>query len=370
VIGILESLNQWSHGQIWNHLIIVRIIKDQNWSKGEETCNRACKKHQNLLTNSLNMPVARSTIFKNADESNWEVYNIDPTNLQITRKRLLSLSDLNNLTGVVLDNHQAAKCVNPDEDCWEIPAMDIDKKYMSNEDGSCKYPTNKTYFYIEESRAFYDRLMALKDSPMIPPEEFYRKNLQDDIQIYNSQGPKAFLQSPWVVFSAVLLCVTCLATSQTIKKKFRCIRKSIRNQMHVIRGNLPTIVWTGRDNENYYEIIKYAIENLQSISDTAKLLLLQRWLPEDVVFGSDKNLQSKLGSGYFGVVHSNTIMLSTKLGENVLKNVAIKRRNKTICCNENTKCESLHLDLREAAFMAMCDHAYVVQLLGKKIVKK
>ena len=182
---------------------------------------------------------------------------------------------------------------------------------------------------------------------------------------------------PWAAFPAVLLLLTCIGTS-TCAQIFRKIRKYIRHR----RANLPVIVcchciWTDGDNEQgngndpYYDIIETSIKNLQSISDSAKSLLLERWLPKNKVFGPDENLESKLGSGYFGVVHRNKIMLSTKLGEDVLTDVAIKRRNKEHCCNDQwAKCGSLQFDLKEAAFLTMCEHSYVVQLLGKNSIIK
>ena len=78
--------------------------------------------------------------------------------------------------------------------------MDVDGKYLSSE-GNCKYNTqDKKYFFVEQSRAFNNRLLQLKDIPIIGPEKLHRKNLEEDIQKYNPDKMIDYMAEIYDVF--------------------------------------------------------------------------------------------------------------------------------------------------------------------------
>lgn len=111
-----------------------------------------------------------------------------------------------------------------------------------------------------------------------------------------------------------------------------------------------------------------SISSLLSISDEAKKTLMDLWLYHDW----DKNRSTyeltkpkPIGEGFYGQVYKAEIELCNQInGDKVLTSVAIKKRNKARCCISAGKCHSLVDDLKEASFLAMCEHEYITKLIG------
>ena len=101
-VGVLESMNRWSHGQVWNNIIILqtKVIFDN------DAAHYACEDHDNLVTHNMNMDYIRDKILKRAYQGNWEVSEIDPSSLEVTKKRPFSESDMDQLAGFVVNPSQ------------------------------------------------------------------------------------------------------------------------------------------------------------------------------------------------------------------------------------------------------------------------
>ena len=117
------------------------------------------------------------------------------------------------------------------------------------------------------------------------------------------------------------------------------------------------------ENRTHYTT---AVNQIPSITNEVRIKLEKQYIPQNEIFGTNREkLGDKCGQGFFSQVYTGQIKWFTNLGEKELRNVAIKCSIKAKCCkNGSTECSAMFDDLKEASFLAACEHEYIVCLLG------
>ena len=118
--------------------------------------------------------------------------------------------------------------------------------------------------------------------------------------------------------------------------------------------------------DDYFSLFTESVQSLRGITDIAKSVLIQKWFPSNKVKAL-RNLsdQHVLGSGFYGTVYQAAIKTrEISSTEKINLDVAIKVRDRSLCCKDKRACNALEDDLKEASFIASCDHQFIIQLLG------
>ena len=82
-------------------------------------------------------------------------------------------------------------------------------------------------------------------------------------------------------------------------------------------------------------------------------------------------LGEKVGEGFFSAVYVAELERWNAHGKKEKMRVAVKNSIKSKCCEKGLQyCEAIHDDLKEASFLALCKHEFVVELIGITMVDK
>ena len=219
MLDILATLNEWSLGQIWDNLIIVK----GRATFEDEKVARACEEGEALLKKTRGENEIRATLLKRAQRDGWQIPTVNYTSLQVTSKRTFNKLDARKVPVYLVNADMANKCWNSPkngmEKCWKLPKMDRQGYFLSGSDYSssssngslcsssgsyssgcsdsiensaCAFDNPPKYIFIDETKKLVNKMKEMKTKPMFPSWMIHERELKRDIEKFNNLLNGAF----------------------------------------------------------------------------------------------------------------------------------------------------------------------------------